>query len=423
MATEEWLVNIPGSLKFSNFDRKTGQLLNSQTDSVTGARIASKRRSGNWERKRPVTLNPTPYDLSNYVARVPVGKSVIDYPEYNLRQVYEGSLSTAILPSGWKPASVIDQLRNEALIDALVRLKDQKFNTGVAIAEANGVASMGYDLMRTIAATRRRIRKADLKGAYDVFRRHIQKPGDTWKAFKSKYSDSLTRADMLSNVPSNWLYYHFGILPTLSDINSLHEDWFRKHAVPGGNTWHGKVRGSAKYVTERRDSFQLSHYCIANSLAMQDVQSMRVVLSVSPVNDFLARLAQMGAMNVPEAAWNGTPFSWVVDYFYSMGDWLSVLDAGMGYEFGNTVESFRRITRWGADSFTTTKGPQLSSVQATPYRVRETLLNRRVVVELYPPMYRVRPMAKLKGPSLKQFANMTSVLASLFGGALHSPRI
>lgn len=412
MATESWSVNIPGEMRFSNFDLSSGSLINTQLQAVSGARLAYKTRHGNWDRPRPAILTPSPYDLDNYVVRMPRGKAVMDYPSYNLRQVYDGSLQLSDPP--WEAPSVKDALRNEALIDALVNLKDQKFNAGVAVAEASGVAGMAVGAMRGISKTRRDFLRGDLRSAYNRFRRSFG--GDSWNSFKRTYGDSLSRSEKFSAIPNTWLYYHFGIKPTLSDIHDAHVDWFRRHAVPDRGQFRGTVRGQAKHKVKRTEPWSSSHYCVAEDMHMEDVQSMRVYLHVSPQNEFLARLAQLGVMNFPEAAWNGIPFSWMVDYFTSMGDWLSVLDAGMGYEFGNTVESYRRIRRCSAYVFTTSQGHGLSSVQCTPFTSRWTVLDRRVVAELYPPMYRVLPRVKLKGPSVQQFSNVLSVLSGLFSG-------
>lgn len=372
----------------------------------------TKYRSGNWDRKRPDPLTPSPYDLVHYRRYQPHGRLSDLGPTY--LRVWEGQLSYTV-PNSWTTSQVLpsykDTLRNEALIDALINLKDQKFNTGVALAEASGVATMAADFMRSVTKIRRDFINGDLRKAYSRFRR---KYGFiSWSAFKRQYGASLGRAELLSKLPNTWLYYHFGVKPTLADIHAAHEDWFRRHAVPGRNTLDGTVRGSAKYRSERRGDGG-GAYPHAVDLHQLDRQSMRVYLTVRPKNEFIARLAQQGVTNFPEAVWNGIPFSWAVDYFTSMGDWLSVLDAGMGYEFGKTVESYLRRTSHRCDRWDMA-AVGVASVSLSPYVDVRTTLERRVVTELYPPMYRVLPKMKLKGPSVKQFANLLSVFASVFG--------
>lgn len=413
MAQENYAVAVPGSMVFRNIRMSDNHLQNEQTSVVQGARFASKWRDGNWDRPKPAILRPTPYDLEHYVTRMPHGKSVIWYPQWDLRQEYDGALQMG-QPS-WEPKSFINDLRNEALIDALQNLKDQNFNAGVAIAEASGTAKMAVGVMQSVSRIRRDFLNGKYERAYQRF--CLDFDYEDWKTWaRRQFGSSKSRVKHLSKVPNAWLYYHFGIAPTLADIHAAHEDWFRRNAVPGSETRHSVVRGQAKHVTRRRGTWFTSHFCKTDDMAMEDVQSMRVYLHVTPKDEYYARLSQLGVMNWPEAAWNAVPFSWMVDYFTSMGDWLSVLDAGMGYEFGNTTESYRRICRYSATKFHSSNESGTGSCVATPYSVRWTKLQRRIVGELYPPMYRVLPRVKLKGPSVKQFSNVLSVLAGLFSG-------
>lgn len=410
MAEESWAVVIPGELTWGNWRLSTSEKINQQTTTTQGARTAFYSRSGNWDRRRPLTLSPSPYDLQNYVLRMPRGRSTIWYPDYDLMQRYDGALQMG--QPNWEPSSVIDELRNQALIDALTNLKDQKFNAGVAIAEASGIATMVTDCVRTVTKVRRDFIRGDFRKAYQRFRKKYG--GESWSSFRRRYSTSLNRSEILSKVPNTWLYYHFGLKPTVSDIHAAHEDWYRRNAVPGRNTLGTTVRGQAKHVSRANGQWRTSHMITAEDMAMTDVQSMRTYLYVTPKDEFLARLSQMGVTNFPEAAWNGTPFSWMIDYFWSVGDWLSVLDAGMGYEFGTTVESYRRICRYYASSFSVQ--PNSGSASASPFSCRWTVLQRRLNSELYPPMFRVKPQSKLKWPGPQKWSNMLSVLASLFGG-------
>lgn len=154
-------------------------------------------------------------------------------------------------------------------------------------------------------------------------------------------------------------------------------------------------------------------------IAFKEHQSFRVVMPVVPKNDFLVRLAQMGVTNVPEAVWNAVPFSWVGDYFTSFGDWLSALDAGMGYDFGQLVESYRCIRTAKCSSFANSSNPSVPYGNARvliPYKHRSLELKRRLPTTFYPPMYRTLPRIKLKGPSVQRISNMLSVLPGLFGG-------
>lgn len=408
MPNQGWVIALPRPSQYRLVRKSDGAVL--QVDnSLPLSRYAVKFRSGNWDRAKPTFLEPTPYTLSHLVYHYPTGVAVSIAPDQNLRY-YEGAMQIDV-PSGEYPVDEQDRLLNEALIDALKKLKDQKFNAGVAIAEAEGLARMGKDIMDNVSNVRRALRSKDYKRAYDQFRK--RNGFQSWDSWKEKYGRSLDRAEKASTVPKSWLYYHFGFKPTVQDMANAQEDWFRRHAVPGENNFRGSVMGSAKFIVNKEFESDAT-IPRALQMVMKASQRMRVFLSVQLQDAFHARLAQMGATNVPEAAWNAVPYSWLVDYFVSVGDWLSVLDAGLGYQFGPTTRSFRREIVVTCSKFGFTAPEKEWKIQMSPLRMRDFYLSRTVNQQLYPPMFDVLPRLKLKGPSLTQYANSLSALSRLF---------
>ena len=413
MPTQSYVVNITKPSQYRLVRKSDGAVVQVESGNPV-SRYSSKTRTGNWDRPRPSFLEPSPYSLSHVVLRYASGLCVGDAGDGFLRE-FEGSFVTDP-PSSEFPALEDERLLNEALIDALTRLKDQKFNAGAAIAEADGLARMGSDLMDGVRDVRDLFKRGwrDPKAfdkAYDRFLR--RNAFDSWPSFAEKYGSSLSRADRLSTVPKTWLYYHFGYRPAAQDFQSLHEDWVRRHATPGANAFRGQVMGSAKMITKKEFEGE-NNYPKALNMIMKDRQSYRVFLSVQLKDAFHARLAQMGATNLPEAAWEGVPWSWLVDYFASVGQWLHVLDAGLGYEFGPTTRSFRRETTVDCGSFGFYGSMVPVKIQTTDQRMRWFSLDRKINQQLYPPMFDVLPRLRMKPLSLKQFANSLSALSSLF---------
>lgn len=407
MPNQGWVIALPRPSQFREIRESDGAVL--QVDNTSPlSRYAVKFRSGNWDRAKPQYLEPTPYILDHLVIHYSNGLCV-SRAGGNLRY-YEGSFQIDV-PQGEFHVDEGDRLLNEALMDALTKLKDQKFNAGVAMAEADGLARMGKDIMDNVSDVRRALRSKDYKRAYDNFRK--RNAFQSWEEFRKKYSRSLDRSEKLSALPKSWLYYHFGYKPTVQDMANAQEDWFRRHAVPGDNNFRGSVMGSAKFIVNKEFEGPLTAPR-AELMIMRDRQSTRVFLTVQLKDAFHARLAQMGATNVPEAAWNAVPYSWLVDYFVSVGDWLSVLDAGLGYSFGATVRSYRRETTVTCDRFGFAAPEKAVAIQASPMRMRAFTLRRTVNQQLYPPMFDVLPKLKLKGASLTQYANSLSALSRLF---------
>lgn len=378
----------------------------------TPSRIWSQDKIGAFPRVKPVPLDHTPYSLRVIRANYPRGESLVRIPaDPYFGLPYEDKWVGPFLggdPYTRIPPSELSRLTNEALIDALQNLKDQKFNAGVAIAEAGGLARMFYDAANGYVRMRRVFLHNDFKTTYNYAR---SKFGfDSWTSFKKRYSSSLSRAQLSSNVPKTWLYYHFGIKPTLNDLDGAHSEWIdRYNTDPQGLT--AKIHGKAKVV--HRDVYDTPFDVLTgHNTRLMARESVRVTLNVRTRNGFNAKMSKLGMSNIPEALWNGAPWTWAADYFASFGDWLSVLDAGIGYEFGDTIESHKLNVNADCDYFTR----QGQVARVSPYRYRRVELNRKVVGSLYPPMYRVLPRLKIKGPSSRQFANLASAMTGLFGG-------
>jgi hypothetical protein len=330
---------------------------------------------------------------------------------------YSGSLSEGpITVPFWFP-SVRSQLVNEAIIDALMKLKDQRFNAGVAMAEANGLADMLTDFAHGVHDVRSAFNKKDWKRAYEKFRERFSS-GKSWSEWKDRYGKSLNRAQRASSVPQSWLYYHFGLKPTINDIDGAHKELVRDMTShPSFATT--VVRGRAKYVESRVvPEYYMNHFLSGRQKILQR-ESVDVRIRVSPTSEMLALLSTAGATNPPEALWNRLPGSFLVDYVFSVGDYLSVLDAGMGYQFGTYDYTFRRIREaairkgdWNKDSYPFREKFSLDCSDAV---YSEKYLERRVVNNLYPPMYDILPRLKLKGLSMEKLANGLSLLAGAFG--------
>jgi hypothetical protein len=309
------------------------------------------------------------------------------------------------------------QLRNEAVLDMIASVKDQKWNAGVMLAESAGVATMVVDAATLIAKTRHLLRHGDFAEAYRRFRK--AKPDiEAYPSWRRRYlreggRDRIVRR--AKKIPQGWLYYHFGIKPTVNDIDDAITSFMsRKDQM--AYEYGGLARGYAKHtykdsVTGRLGSSDPEH----GTYTISVLYSVRTTCYVKPKPGFTNRLTALGVTNPPEALWNAIPFSWLVDYFSSVGEWLSVLDMGLGWDFETFwSESWREAIDC---KFVAASGGGVTYLgQPLPSTLKRKILTRNVRGDLYGPMGSVLPMLKRKGPSAKRIANVLSVLASAFGG-------
>lgn len=390
-----------------------GQVTSSQLQAWATSRANRKIREGNWDRAKPKVLSPTPYYHFNRRMYSAIG-TVNTYVRGGMNNLRDHPYYFAFPPTAtWRDDS--SALFNEAMLKALQNLKDQKWNAGVAIAEASGIAQMLVDSGRVITQIRKDFVQGDLRSAYNRFRRKYPQ-FMSWSAFKRRYGKSLNRAQLASGLPNAWLYYHLGIKPTVNDLHQAHSSWIEAHA---GNpqSWETQVVfGQAKMTSKPVTADKMAGWACESELEATQIQSCRVYLYVRPTEPALAKLSRLGATNVPEAVWNGLPFSFVADYFFSIGDWLSSLDAGIGWQFLPYVRSHRLVRDYKDTTWvcTASRGGWVAPQQK--YRCKEFELDRRVVSNLYPPMFDVLPRIKLRGPGMHQVSIMLSLLGSVFGG-------
>lgn len=157
---------------------------------------------------------------------------------------------------------------------------------------------------------------------------------------QNRYAASLrTTSDSryLDKASKLWLEYRYGWAPMVYDIvdqlKAVSAPEFRTHltrdtlrtargkasrkdetitpitAIAGGLTYTGETRSEVTYVTRT-----YIHY------------------KSTVAGSFLERLNDFGLFSIPEATWELVPFSFIVDWFVPVGDWLKALTPKIGVE-------------------------------------------------------------------------------------------
>lgn len=368
-----------------------------------------------WRPKKPRGLDPTARSLNWWRVINPIVKTTTVGSAGRIT-VTTGP-HTAPLAAEWNrwylstPVTGSDeQLRTEAILEALAKVKDQKWNAGVALAESSGVAKMAMDAMALIVRTRTALRKGEFAKAYRDFRKQTRYM--SYPAWKRKYWAEVRHVRSVreaQHIPSGWLYYHFGIKPTLNDISDATLA-LQTNLV---DLLYGRalfVRGYAKETTKHRENFKSGKSY--NGFLQRDVlRSVRVTIRVRPKSYMVAKLSELGVTNPPEAVYNAIPFSWVLDYFTSFGSWLGALDTSLGWEFADTWSEAWRTT--AKSTFTPVSNASITyGYPLEAGTISWKNVTRKVRGDLYGPMGSILPQWKRRGPSTQQLSNMLSVLAT-----------
>lgn len=359
-------INLAGIVYDENTGRATADTF---LESRSPDRVRSRKPTG-W-------LWPKPYTLSMTSNRRVAGTLKVDYVS-NVRRVYTGLLSGSGAATNTPLLAESANQRRKVEIDALIKLKDQKINLGVALAEAKQTANL-------VGTTASRIGRA-----YTAAKR------GNWKGVGNALGTTLKKT------PKNWLEAQYAWKPLLSDVYGAVE------ALSLTEKLGWLVTTKAVDIEEVRSKFtSASTFGCTRTSLVQD-RGVFVRLDYLPSNQFLSTLANVGVTNPLEIIWEKVPFSFVVDWMVPIGDWLSAMDATLGYDFlsGSRTSRRRTIATVGlSDSPLIMAGSRISG------RARNVNLSR-VVYASSP----IPALPRIKDPfSLGHVANGLSLLATAFG--------
>jgi hypothetical protein len=207
----------------------------------------------------------------------------------------------------WQPRYT--PLYDAAVIRLLNKAGDMKTNLLVSIAEA--------------AKTK------------DLILTSVKRYADAFRAFrKGRLGDV---ASLLNIKPKHahksWLEYKYGWMPLLMDVKTSAELFAQQYAL-GGRPPSFKVKekftiSSERYLTTYfaafgggPDAYHEQRYDV--------LFEARLSMILEVVNPDITLLQQMGLTNPALVVWELVPYSFVFDWFVSVGDWLSAMTAIRG---------------------------------------------------------------------------------------------
>lgn len=205
--------------------------------------------------------------------------------------------------------------QERAKIKAKTAMTDARFNAGVFVGELDKTTALIRHTVRRLIHMRRNL-------AREVARK-----------FGS------IRGDALAN---GWLELQYGWKPLLNDVYGSAET-LSKFQNPEDHI-HGQVRKTSKMQIPRE--FRCSSFVSGwNDLLWTGVlnEESTAAIKFAP-DEFLTMLPALGLTNPLAIAWELVPYSFVVDWFIPIGDFLYQLDAGIGVKVEQAWLSTRQET-------------------------------------------------------------------------------
>lgn len=334
-----------------------------KSDVVKTPNYRERKKNGQY-------LAPLPYYLERSKNVYPNGTYCYNYKGTNAywqsvsreRQQWDGALGL-VNPTGniaWGltgavPHSVPSSVQNAALTAALLDLRGSKVNLAQAWAERMQTVNLLKDtatrITSAIFATSRRDWKAVARSLAIPSRPillEMQKRG---------YGPRLRRGQDYGDVlASNWLALQYGWKPLLSDVygsaESLAEAVFRD-----GECFRFTAKAQRREQSTSTLSFSTSQATFFERSNRTRETKCKVTLTAVLDPAMVSRVAStLGFSNPALLAWELVPFSFIVDWFLPIGNFLASLDTGNGVTYlGGCYSTVRR----GSDNGSWFKGGPL----------------------------------------------------------------
>lgn len=259
-------------------------------------------------------------------------------------------------------ATVTQRVINRCIDD----IADRKVNLAQFIAERQQVANLVNDTVQKLTRTMRALRRRNFKAALG----HL---GIT--SHPRGFSQ---------NLADNWLALQYGWKPLLADVRGAAEHLASNHM--GRPLRIKSLQRSQSISPPYVQRVSSGNYGKADWIFSEKITRAQCILEFQVTNDFIRQGQQLGITDPLTLAWELVPYSFVVDWFLPVGDFLSRLnyDSGLTYMGGcHTTTSFQKQSlapvsesipfRLGANNYT-------STVSGYPLKAEEFKMDRVILV-------------------------------------------
>lgn len=215
--------------------------------------------------------------------------------------------------------TVSTEASNRAISNLARNLQDMKVNLAQAFAERKQTASLINATVGRLVEAALAIKSRDLNRLANALRVSYDEVAKRFRKAPKRGSST----DLLSDL---WLEYSFGWRPLIADVYGSCE-LIAKHVRDG--TEIETVKGSN---TQRWSTHWLTQNPWTEFEANNN-STTKVVCRFRLDSNSRAMLSNTGLSNPALLAWELLPYSFVVDWFIPVGNYLQALDAFSGFEF------------------------------------------------------------------------------------------
>lgn len=225
-------------------------------------------------------------------------------------------------------ASSVDRRAVNKLLD---NMKDQKINLAQAFAEREQTIQTLTSTAKTVAKALSSLKSGNFAGAAKAL--GIKPPKRGQRRFNKEYANDVSNA-----MSDAWLSMQYGWKPLLQDVYGAAETLAQASLGPENrNAIYAVASGSSrKDLTSRKIDSRATSGTTGYDSTVYECKgsySVRYKVRYTRSSPPTSSLAKLGILNPLALAWELTPYSFVVDWFFPIGNWLGGLDASAGLAF------------------------------------------------------------------------------------------
>jgi hypothetical protein len=286
----------------------------------------------------------------------------VEYVYQDSTTITHNVISLGFRTGEYNASSMLDRANNKLLDN----LKDMKVNAAQAFAEREETVKTVTQTIKTVAKTLTKLKKGDFAGAAKAL--GIKPPKRGQRRFNKDFANDAANA-----VGNGWLALQYGWKPLIQDVHGAAETLAQASMGPENkNSVYAVSSGTSRksLALNQMQSFSTPDWSGYDSIlySCDGFYSVKVKVRYVRSSPAVSSLAKLGISNPALLAWELLPYSFVVDWFFPIGNWLGGLDATAGLSFDSgfrttflkydatttKVQSITRISVNGS-SFTSAK--------------------------------------------------------------------
>lgn len=238
------------------------------------------------------------------------------------------------------------EIKAAATSELLTKIKDQKVNVAQFWAEREQTVQLIATTAMRLVQSFRDLKRGNITSAAKGLT-GMRPSRRIRRGYRKAYSDSADQA-----AAQAWLEMQYGWKPLLSDVEGAFK------AMRSRISDQQDVRCSAFRKATRQTKSESSGFYTPNG-GLKCTQTTTYEYTVKYTSfhrvtqSTTATLASIGLTNPALLAWELVPYSFVVDWFLPVGNFLNTLDATMGITFNRgcvtEVERWKHVFTWSPD--------------------------------------------------------------------------